>query len=56
MAENEEPEQVPEEPPPAKLPRATVPTVLGPYGRDEDPITAPLDAASHWDERIWRRA
>jgi hypothetical protein len=34
---------------PARGPTVTVPTLEG-------PVTAPAEAASHWDLRIWGRA
>lgn len=44
---NEDEEQQDEQP--AGGPVVTVPALDG-------PVTAPAEAASHWDERIWGRA
>lgn len=45
---NEEEQQQEEQEPPAG-PVVTVPTLEG-------PVTAPAEAASHWDLRIWGRS
>ncbi|MCF2526749.1 hypothetical protein [Yinghuangia soli] len=46
--------EVPAVPP---LPEVTVPTRLRTYGQpDEKPLTAPMDAAQHWDARLWSPA